>query len=407
MASGHVIFHIDMNSFFASCEVAENPELKGSCVIIARESLDQKGIVLAATYEAKSFGVKTTMPLYEAKRLCPNAIIIEPHMEIYSEYSRRFFDYFLKVTPLVEPASIDEGYLDVTDCCSNNEYLELAHKIQDDILSLFGLPCSIGIAPNKFLAKMASDMKKPLGITILRKRDVEKLLWPLEIEDMYGAGKKTCEVLHSLNISKIGDILKFKDLGLLNQLLGENTTKELLNHALGNGDNIVDPTKASSISSVSNSSTFDHDEYDLNKISMLMKVLSNSVSMRLESYGLRGTTFSLQLRYNNFKTYSKSITISQPTNNSYKMYQIFKELFDDIYNVDLAVRLVGVAASKLVKVQEESKQLSIFDSLEKEDQDFEVSKLINCINNELGSTILKKGIKETPKDRLHVDKFMK
>ena len=224
---------------------------------------------------------------------------------------------------------------------------------------------------------------------------------------MYGAGKKTCEVLHSLNISKIGDILKFKDLGLLNQLLGENTTKELLNHALGNGDNIVDPTKASSISSVSNSSTFDHDEYDLNKILMLMKVLSNSVSMRLESYGLRGTTFSLQLRYNNFKTYSKSITISQPTNNSYKMYQIFKELFDDIYNVDLAVRLVGVAASKLVKVQEESKQLSIFDSLEKEDQDFEVSKLINYINNELGSTILKKGIKETPKDRLHVDKFMK
>ena len=161
---GRVIFHIDMNSFFASCEIAENPSLKGKKVAVAHVSLDKKGMVLAATYEAKACGIKTTMLVFEAERLCPDIIFVEPKHELYQEYSRKFFSYFYKITPLVEPASIDEGYLDVTDVCKPNEYYDLAKKIQKDILELYNLPCSIGIAPNKFLAKMASDIKKPLDI---------------------------------------------------------------------------------------------------------------------------------------------------------------------------------------------------------------------------------------------------
>ena len=202
---GKVIFHIDMNCFFVSCEVAENPELKGQNVAVGHVGLDRKGMILAASYEAKAYGIKTTMPIFEAERLCPNLILINPNHELYQEYSRKFFSYFSKITPLVEPASIDEGYLDVTDVCGPNEYVDLAKKIQDDILNLYGLPCSIGIAPNKFLAKMASDMKKPLGITVLRKRDIKELMWPLPIEDLFGAGKKTCAMLREINIKTIGD----------------------------------------------------------------------------------------------------------------------------------------------------------------------------------------------------------
>ena len=391
--AGRVIFHIDMNSYFASCEIAVDPSFKGKKVAIAHVSLDKRGIILAATYEAKACGIKTTMPIFEAERLCPDLIIIEPHHELYQEYSRKFFDYFQRITPLVEPASIDEGYLDVTDVCGPTEYVKLAEKIQQDVLTLFNLPCSIGIAPNKFLAKMASDMKKPLGITVLRKRDIEKLMWVLPIEEMYGAGKKTCTILRQININTIGDLANFKDIKMLNQLLGPNVTSYLIDHANGSGSTIVDPQRYDSVSSISNSHTLDHDEYNVDKIILVMKLLSNSVSARLEKQMLKGHTFTLQLKYNNYKMESKSITITQATSDSYKMINIYKELLDDLYNVDLGVRLIGVQVGKLVQAKEDVKQMSIFDSLDKESKDLEVNKVITSINDLVGSETLKIGIK--------------
>ena len=324
---GKVIFHIDMNCFFVSCEVAENPELKGQNVAVGHVGLDRKGMILAASYEAKAYGIKTTMPIFEAERLCPNLILINPNHELYQEYSRKFFSYFSKITPLVEPASIDEGYLDVTDVCGPNEYVDLAKKIQDDILNLYGLPCSIGIAPNKFLAKMASDMKKPLGITVLRKRDIKELMWPLPIEDLFGAGKKTCAMLREINIKTIGDFATFENVKMLQNLIGENNAIHLLACAHGEGSTNVDPDRYNNVSSISNSHTLDQDEYIADNIKLLIKVLSNTVQSRMEEDSLRARTFTLQLKYNNFKMYSKSITIDQPTNDGYKMHKLFINLF--------------------------------------------------------------------------------
>lgn len=392
--AGRVIFHIDMNAYFASCEQAVDPTLKGKKIAVAHKTLDKRGIILTASYEAKRCGVKTTMPIFEAERICPDLIVIEPHHHLYSEFSRKFFEYFEKITPMVEPASIDEGYLDVTDVCTANEYVDLAKKIQQDLLELFDLPCSIGIAPNKFLAKMASDMKKPLGITILRKRDIETMLWPLPIEDMFGAGKKTCALLRQIKVNTIGDLANYPDLSLLASLIGNNMSSDLINHAKGNGSNVVDPDRYDTVASISNSHTLDHDEYDINNVIMVIKLLSNTLANRMEKSQLKGTTFTLQLKYNNYQMVSKSISLSQPSNNSYQMIHLYKELFDDLYDSDLGVRLVGVAVGKLVKVKDEIRQMSIFDELDKESKALELNKVINNINNLIGSNLLKMGIND-------------
>lgn len=397
-----------MNCFFVSCEVAENPDLKGKKIAVAPNGSDRKGIILAASYEARPYGVRSAMRVSDALRKCPDLIIVEPTMGLYGEYSRKFFEYFLKITPLVEPASIDEGYLDVTDVCEPSEIMNLAYKIQKDLLELYNLPCSIGIAPNKFLAKMASDMKKPLGITVLRKREVPEKLWPLPIGDMIGVGKKTLETLNAIGIKTIGDLANFKDLNLLKDVIGDNNTNGLYAHAHGIGSNEVDVNRFNDVSSISNSQTFDHDEYDITKMKLLIKLLTNTICNRLEKHSLKAYNFTLQLKYNNFKVTSKSTTLKNPTSDSRKVYKLFEDIFDDFYDTSFPLRLIGVAASKVIEAHDEIKQLSIFDSLEEEQKEVTIDNLIKIINNEVGITALKRGIKDgDSSNNVRTDKFDK
>lgn len=397
-----------MNCFFVSCEVAENPDLKGKKIAVAPNGSDRKGIILAASYEARPYGVRSAMRVSDALRKCPDLIIVEPTMGLYGEYSRKFFEYFLKITPLVEPASIDEGYLDVTDVCEPSEIMNLAYKIQKDLLELYNLPCSIGIAPNKFLAKMASDMKKPLGITVLRKREVPEKLWPLPIGDMIGVGKKTLETLNAIGIKTIGDLANFKDLNLLKDVIGDNNTNGLYAHAHGIGSNEVDVNRFNDVSSISNSQTFDHDEYDIAKMKLLIKLLTNTICNRLEKHSLKAYNFTLQLKYNNFKVTSKSTTLKNPTSDSRKVYKLFEDIFDDFYDTSFPLRLIGVAASKVIEAHDEIKQLSIFDSLEEEQKEVTIDNLIKIINNEVGITALKRGIKDgDSSNNVRTDKFDK
>ncbi|MGW8263707.1 Y-family DNA polymerase, partial [Bacillus sp. LR--39] len=167
-----------MNSFYASVEMAYDPSLKGRPLAIAGNAKERKGIVVTCSYEARARGVKPPMPLWEAKRLCPELIVKPPNFDRYRSSSREMFQVLREYTDLVEPVSIDEGYMDLTDTPYRNRACETAKEIQERLQKELLLPSSIGIAPNKFLAKMASDMKKPLGITILRKREVPRILWP-------------------------------------------------------------------------------------------------------------------------------------------------------------------------------------------------------------------------------------
>lgn len=381
-----------MNCFFVSCEVAENPELKGKKIAVGHQGNDRKGIILAASYEARPFGIHSAMPINEAIRKCPDLILVDPHMELYGEYSRRFFDYFLSITPLVEPGSIDEAYLDVTDVCVPSLIVDLAKDIQNDLMKQFHLPCSIGIAPNKFLAKMASDMKKPMGITILRKREIDQLLWPLPISSMFGVGKRSMDSFKALGIQTIGDLANYKDMALLKDVLGKSNAESLYLHANGGGSNEVDINRFTDISSISNSQTLEKDEYDTHKMLLIIKILTNVVSNRLEKNNLKASTFTLQIKYYNFRQVSRSKTFPNATNDSMQMYKILQELFDELYEPNIPVRLLGVAAGKLTESKEEIKQLSIFDQLDQVEKDHHVDHLLAKINKALGEKTIQKGI---------------
>ncbi len=383
-----------MNCFFVSCEIAENPDLAGKKVAVGANRFDHKGIITAASYEARKDGVRAAMSVSEALRKCPNLIIIEPNMSIYSEYSRNFFDYFYKITPLVEPASIDEGFLDITDVCEPQNAIHLAEEMQQYLLTNLHLPCSIGIAPNKFLAKMASDMKKPLGITVLRKREIPEKLWPLPVGDMIGVGKRTLEMLQALGIRTIGELANYPNFALLKEMIGEASATNLMYHANGGGSNEVDDSHLDDVSSISNSQTFDNDEYSVENMKLVMKILINTMCNRMEKKNLKAFTYRLQLKYNTFKVASKSITLTNPTSDSRRVYKVLESIFDDFYDKSFPLRLIGVAATKVIESKDEIRQMSIFDSLDDEQKSFEIDNLINSINKEIGVKTLKKGIKE-------------
>lgn len=389
---GRIIFHIDMNSFFVSCEVAKHPELKGKEVAVAPNASERKSIILAASYEAKRKGIKTTMHVHEALRLCPNIIFLDTNSKLYSEYSRKFFSYFLTITPVVEPASIDEGYLDVTDVCKDKDPLELANEMQQYILNNIGLPCSIGIGPNKLLAKMASDMKKPLGITVLRKREVSSKMWPLKVEELQGVGKKTVKLLHELKIYTIGDLANYQDMKMLEETVGKNNAAGLVSAAKGHGNSVIDITRFNESQSISNSTTFDSDQYDMDNVKKTLKALTNSVCKRMENSKQKALTFTIQIKYNNFKSYSKSKTIDIAINEAEKVFQIAEDLFDDLVDYKLGIRLVGVAASKFKPYVEKQKQMTIFDKFDEDENEQKIISLIRNINEQIGKEILQIGV---------------
>ena len=390
---GKVIFHIDMNSFFASCEIAENPELYDKDVAVAPYSSERKSIILAANYNAKRKGIKTTMHVNEALKICPGLVVVDSNHQLYNEYSRKFFSYFLSITSLVEPASIDEGYLDVTDLCKTINPLELAEKIQKDLIEQFKLPCSIGIAPNKFLAKMASDMKKPLGITVLRKREIKEKLWPLPISDMHGVGKKTLPILNSMKIFTIGDLANYSNIPLLEQSIGKQNAQHLIRHAYGEGSSEIDVNRFNDVSSISNSTTLNFDEYDSTKLKKTLKWLTNTVCSRLEKKQLKAHTFTIQIKYNTFKTVSKSKTVDKAINDSNTIFNIIEDLFEDLVDLSYGVRLLGVGASKLKQYRENLVQMSIFDSFDEVEKDNAINTLIRKLNEDFGRDVLKRGIK--------------
>ena len=184
-----IIFHIDLNAFFASAEISVHPELKGKPVVICRQS--RRSIITTASYEARKFKIHSAMPLFQAKELCSDLIIVEPHFDLYKSLSQKFFDIIAQYSSYLEVASIDECYVDMTQyiCKHKVDPFQLAKQIQNKVYEELSLQCSVGIAPNKFLAKMASDMKKPMGITIITNKNFKEKIWPLPIEDMLGVGK--------------------------------------------------------------------------------------------------------------------------------------------------------------------------------------------------------------------------
>ena len=350
-----IIFHVDMNSFYASVEMAYNPKLKGKPLAVAGNPEERKGIIVTSSYEARARGVKTTMPLWEAKKLCPELIVVRPNFERYRETSRKIFQLLAEITPIIEPVSIDEGYMDVTDHPVHP--LQLAKKIQKQLLNELDIPCSIGIGPNKFLAKTASDMKKPLGITVLRIRDLPTKLWPLAIDKMYGVGEKTAEKLKKMNIRTIGDLAK-ADVYAVSQMLGINGER-LINRANGLDPRPVDPDSVNDFKSIGNSQTLPHDTTDMTEMLQILSQLADRVEERLKRRELKGKTVQLMIRYSNRKTITRSRKLDQFIDDKETIMAVIKDLLTEHWSQE-PVRLLGVTVQDLLEKQYVVEQLDLF-----------------------------------------------
>jgi DNA polymerase-4 len=382
-----------MNCFFASCEIAENEDLRDKPIAVAHHDPLFRGMVLSASYEARSRGIYTTMIVKDALKLCNELIIVEPNMSLYSEYSKMFFDYLITITPNLEIASVDEGFLDISEVALKIHPLELAGKIQKDLLDKFKLPSSIGIAPNKFLAKMASDMKKPLGITVLRKREIDKYLWPLDISKMYGVGKKTSPRLKEIGINTIGDLANYKDLELLKETVGVVGSISLIERANGIDSSVV-TSEANEALSVSNEHTFINTVIDSTIAKQTLKILSNTVSNRLIKTNQLGITIGLKIKYSDFRAVNRSKSITNGTNDSSIIYGIVEDIFDDIFIQGDKIRLVGVFVNRLIENKETIKQYSIFDDLSNLDNDEKIQKVLNSVKKEFGKDSINRGYYE-------------
>ncbi|TFG83139.1 MAG: DNA polymerase IV, partial [Erysipelotrichales bacterium] len=213
------IFHIDLNAFFAEVEILRDPTLRGKPLVVSGHS--RRSVVSTASYEARAYGIHSAMPIGEAYRRYPELIVLEGHFADYEDYSQRFISFLHTFSDKIEQASIDEAYVDMTEAVHSEEYpLDLAVRLQKRLLEEVKLKCSIGVAPNKFLAKMASGLRKPMGIVVIRQEEVPVKLWPLPIDDMHGIGKKTAPRLHDLGIHTIGDLANYEDEMKLRTVLG-------------------------------------------------------------------------------------------------------------------------------------------------------------------------------------------
>lgn len=392
--NGRVILHVDMNSFYASVEVAHDPSLKGKPLAIAGNPEERRGIIVTCSYEARALGIKTTMPLWEAKRLCPNLIIMTPNFDRYRKASLSMFEYLRTYTHFVEPVSIDEGYIDISDCYQQGSPLEIAKRIQRELNEQLRLPCSIGIAPNKFLAKMASDMKKPLGITILRKRDIEKVLWPLPVAQMHGVGAKTAEKLMPVNILTMGDLAK-ADTIQLKGLLGINGER-LKHRANGIDDRTVDPDAIFEFKSIGNSTTLRADSTDEGEILKILGRLSDSVSNRLKRKDSLALTVQLTIRYHDRKTITRSKKLDNPIVESKDIFELIQGLWKRHWNED-PVRLLGITTQDIIEKTAAYKQLDLF-SYQEDAKKEPLFNTIEKLNNKFGKDVIKRGIPSINKE---------
>lgn len=382
--NGRVILHVDMNSFYASVEMAYDSLLKGKPLAIAGNPEERRGIIVTCSYEARNLGVKTTMPLWEAKKLCPDLIVKTPNFDRYRAASVAMFDLLRQFSNLVEPVSIDEGYVDLTDSQELGSPPAIAEMIQKQIYDQLDLPCSIGIAPNKFLAKTASDMKKPMGITILRKRDVPNVLWPLDVEQMHGVGKKTAEKLKGIGINTIGDLSISNEIQL-KALLGINGVR-LKERANGIDPRPVDPDSVYDFKSIGNSTTLPRDTANQQELLKVLEKLAEQVVARMKRKQVVTTIIGITIRYKNRKTITRSQKLDNPIAMQNEIFEATKRLFHRNWDGE-PIRLLGITATGLQELDSAVRQLDLF-SYEKEAEKEPLLNTMSKLQDKYGKKII-------------------
>ena len=347
------IIHVDMDCFFAAVEVKDNPELAGKPVIVGALP-GTRGVVSACSYEARAFGVHSAMPISTAYRKCPDGIFLTPNGQRYVEESEKIRAIFLHYTPLVESISLDEAFLDVSR--SHRLFgtsIVIGREIKRRIWDELNLVASVGIAPTKFVAKIASDLEKPDGFVVVKDDDVLDFLKPLDVRKLWGVGKATWRKLEKLGIRTIGDVRNYP-VEELERIFG-NTGHHLYNLSLGIDERIVTPE--TDRKQVSNEHTFSVDVDDTAEIEWMLLALSDKVAGRLLKKGLKGRTITLKLRDDTFKTITRSRTLDHPVMSTEDIYRVIRDLFHRVNLQKRKIRLVGVSVSGF----DRASQTSLFD----------------------------------------------
>ena len=391
-----VILHIDLNAFFVRCEELEDPSLIGKPVIIGHSG--RGGVVSTCSYKAREFGVRSGMPTFQALKLCPNAIIIPGHYNLYSKKSHEFINFVKKHSTLIEQASIDECYVDMTKTLSNiKNPLEYIKNMQDALFKETGLMCSIGVAPTKFLAKMGSDYKKPMGITIIHRKDIARILYPLPIESFFGIGKKTAPKLRKMGINTIGDLAKLinEDDPEIKKEFGRfyYGIKDWIN---GYGSDEVE-TEPWDPKSIGNSTTFKFDTNNFEEIKEYVRELSKEVSERAKEANKVGYSVQLVLKDDDFKVINRSKKLNKPTNDFIEIFDIATQLLEANLG-DKMIRLAGVTLQNLIDPSEVVIQMSIFDNYDEIKEECATKLLIAELNRKMKKPVFKTAA-ETLRDK--------
>ena len=331
------IMHVDMDAFFASVEQRDHEEYRGKPVIVG--GLSSRGVVATASYEARRFGVHSAMPMAAAKKRCPQGIFVPGSHAHYREVSAQIFAIFARFSPLVEALSIDEAFLDITGmgqlAASPREY---AQRIKRAIREETGLVASVGIAPNKFLAKLASDLQKPDGLVIIAPDRVREILWPLPIRRLWGVGKKTAEKLQNMGCETIGQIAQAEPLSL-RKTFGPKLAAQLTALAHGQDDRKVEPLRDAK--SIGKEITFPEDLRSLEQAEHELLELAEKVGWRLRIAGVQARTVQLKVRLGDFTTYTRSRTLPEATCYDEVLYATAKALLREL-KITSGFRLLGV-----------------------------------------------------------------
>jgi len=343
--SAEPILHVDIDAFYASVEVLKDPSLAGKPVVVGGPGA--RGVVASASYEARTYGVRSAMPAVRARRLCPDIVFLPSDFEAYRAHSNRFREVLRSYSPLVEPISLDEAFLDVSGATMLfGSPGEIAAKIRADVVTEVGVTCSVGIAPTKFVAKLASDECKPDGLLMVPADGVQEFLELLPVRRLWGVGEKTGETLGRLGISTIGELGR-TPLAILERLLGEGTARHLSELANGVDDRDVIPYEPPR--SVSHEETFEHDLDADEEILRELLDLSGRVASRLREDGYRARTVVLKARLANFQTLTRSRTLSDATDIGAEVYRTVSELYRALPGQRRRIRLLGVQATGLVE----------------------------------------------------------
>ncbi len=373
---------MDMDAFYASVEILDNPQLKGRCVIVGGTS--NRGVVSAASYEARKYGVHSAMPVFQAKRLCPQGVFIPPRMSRYKTVSRSIMTILKTYSPLVEIVSIDEAYLDLHGSPQNmGSSREIAINIKKKIHTQTGLTCSVGMAPVRFLAKIASDLQKPDGLTIIYPAEVPDFIASLAIQKVPGIGKKSTQTLHRLGIRYLGDVRHYPR-EMLEKRLGKWGLR-LINLSQG-----IDPTPVSpqrDHKSVSAEQTLATNTMDKDFLEQIMLQQSQRVSKQLRKMAVRAKVITLKLKHDDFKQVTRRTTISVPTQSTETIFREAVALLSQ-YQLNQKVRLVGVGASGFIS-SNQPVQMDIFDAAPRRNRNWEkIDQTLDHISQKFGKKLV-------------------